>query len=54
MTESRVKSFVISYQIVPLNEIGPDVVPSRRLMRARNGSSFKCNRQTSHCNGLFT
>ena len=54
MTESTVKSFAISLMIVPLNEVGPDVVPSRRLKRARNCSSFKCNRQTSHCNGLFT
>ena len=54
MIDSRVKSFVISLPIIPLNELGPDVAPSRLLKRARNGSSFKCNRQTSRYNGLFT
>ena len=39
--------------IRPLNDFGTVVSPSKVWNKSRNGNSLKCERQTTHCSGLF-
>ena len=39
--------------IVLLNDLGPIVLSSKVLKKYRDGNSFKCKRQTTHCSSLF-